>query len=540
MLSPLLGLAGLARGVRPLRLLYLALAAGLLAGCAALMPVVERPASAARTAPSDVPLARLAHDAGIAAGQSGVYPLPQASFALDARLALIASARDSLDLQYYVIADDGIGRLILRGLRDAAQRGVRVRLLLDDLHTTGMDRLLLGLAAEPNVELRLFNPFVSGRDSTLARALGLLFDFARLNHRMHNKLFIADGAVAIVGGRNLANEYFLRGTEGNFIDFDMLVAGAVLPTLNGGFDAYWNSAQAYPVQAIAAPGRADPDRTTDAALRAAFEVSTRPENTPAPAPATDTYGLPPLSTALAAGRVKLIAANGRAFADSPAKADPTAPPEASADTVSRRFLTLLGSARSDILLFSPYFIPGPDTMAELHRVREAGVRVRVVTNSLAVSDEPLVNIGYLHHRRQLLTMGVELYELSSTRLKRDSAMRELLGSSIGRLHAKMGFLDQRTVLVGSMNIDPRSDRINTEIGLAFDSPTLAQMIIGTFQVNELAAVYRVRFATGGPGLRWTAVNAGAGDEVLDTDPDTSLWQRLKAALISWLVPEGQL
>ena len=205
------------------------------------MPVVERPVSMARTAPADTPLATLARNAGIAAGQSGAYPLPQASFALDARLALIANARDSFDLQYDVIADDDIGHLILR---DAARRGVRVRLLLDDLHTTGMDRLLLGLAAEPNVEVRLFNPFVSGRESTVARALGLLVDLRRLNHRMHNRLFIADGAVAIVGGRNLANEYFRRGTEGNFIDFDLLVAGAVLAPLNDGFDTYWNSAQA--------------------------------------------------------------------------------------------------------------------------------------------------------------------------------------------------------------------------------------------------------------------------------------------------------
>ena len=182
--------------------------------------------------------------------------------------------------------------------------------------------------------------------------------------------------MAIAGGRNLAKEYFLRGTEGNFIDFDMLVAGAVLPALNGGFDAYWNSAQAYPVQAIATPRIGSPDSATDAAFRAAFEVSTRPENTPAPAPAAVTYGVPPLSTALAAGRVKLIATAGRAFADSPAKADPTDHSEASADTVSRRFLKLLGSARSDILLFSPYFIPGADTMDELRRVREAGVRVR--------------------------------------------------------------------------------------------------------------------------------------------------------------------
>ncbi len=241
MLNQLLGPAGLTRLVRPLRLFSLALVVGLLAGCAASLPLVERPASMARTAPPDAALARLARDAGIAADQSGVYPLPQATFALDARLALVAYARESFDLQYHVIADEGIGHLILRGLRDAARRGVRVRLLLDDLHTTGMDRLLLGLAAEPNVELRLFNPFATGRESTLARALGLLLDFGRLNHRMHNKLFIADGAVAIVGGRDLANEYFLRGTEGNFIDFDMLVAGAVLPALNGGFDAYWNS-----------------------------------------------------------------------------------------------------------------------------------------------------------------------------------------------------------------------------------------------------------------------------------------------------------
>ena len=154
---------------------------------------------------------------------------------------------------------------------------------------------------------------------------------------------------------------------------------------------------------------------------------------------------------------------------------------------------------------------------------------------IAVSDELLFNIGCLHPRRQMLSMGVALYGLSSPRLKRDSAMRELLGSAIGRLHAKMGFLDQRTVLVGSMNIDPRSDRMTTEIGLAFDRPALAEMIIGTFWVNELAAVQRVRFATDGPGLRWSAINAGASDEVLDTDPDTSLWQRLKAALISRLL-----
>lgn len=163
-----------------------------------------------------------------------------------------------------------------------------------------------------------------------------------------------------------------------------------------------------------------------------------------------------------------------------------------------------------------------------------------MTNSLAVSDEPIVNIGYVHHRNQLLGMGVELYELSSSRLKRDSAMRELLGSSVGRLHAKMGFIDRRTVMVGSMNIDPRSARINTEIGLAFESAPLADMVMRAFRVDELAAVYRVRLGTAGPGVHWTAVNAGEDDDELDTDPDTSAWQRFKSFMLSWLVPEEQL
>ena len=512
---------------------------GLLAGCTSMLPAVERPRSTAWVAAPDAPLAMMAQEAGIPAGQSGVAPLAQAAFALDARLALMAAARVSLDLQYYVIADDGIGHQILRGLRDAAQRGVRVRLLIDDLHTAGMDPLLLGLAAHPNVELRLFNPFTAGRQSSLSRAVSLATDFRRLNHRMHNKLFIADGVIAIVGGRNLANEYFLRGTEGNFIDFDLLVTGAVLPELNRGFDLYWNSDLAYPVRAIAGPSDG---LTTDETMRAAFEASTRPANTPAPPPAVDLFGQPPFSAALAARHVHLIAAEGRAYADSPDKADPDRqrPEAAAADTVAQRFLRLLATARTDILLFSPYFIPGPETIARLRTAREAGVQVRVVTNSLAVSDEPLVNIGYLHHRDQLLRMGVELYELSSTRLKRDSAMRELLGSSVGRLHAKLGFLDRRTVLVGSMNIDPRSARINTEIGLAFESPQLAEMVMGAFRVDELAAVYRVRLGSDGMGTRWTAVNAGASDDELDTDPDSSVWQRLKSFLMSWLVSEEQL
>ncbi|MDQ6679884.1 MAG: phospholipase D-like domain-containing protein, partial [Pseudomonadota bacterium] len=218
----------------------LAALALLLAGCASLPESVVRPVSTVLVAPPSAPLAAASRAASLADGYSGFRAMPQSAVALDARLELIRRATLSLDLQCYLIGDDSIGRLILRELGAAADRGVRVRLLLDDLYAEGLDELLLGLAAHPGVEIRLFNPFAYGRNSSLARLWHLATDFRRLNHRMHNKLFIADGSVAVAGGRNLADEYFLRNKSANFIDFDLLVAGAVVTDLNAAFDAYWN------------------------------------------------------------------------------------------------------------------------------------------------------------------------------------------------------------------------------------------------------------------------------------------------------------
>ena len=204
-----------------------------------------------------------------------------------------------------------------------------------------------------------------------------------------------------------------------------------------------------------------------------------------------------------------------------------------------RSLLLLGEAHSEVLLFSPYFIPGAEALDRIRALRAAGVSVRVVTNSLTASDEPLANIGLELHQTRLLQMGVELYEMSSTRLKLDHTLRRLLGSSTGRLHTKLGFIDRKTVLVGSMTLDPRSDKINTEIGMVVRSPELASMTLSAFQVDALTGLYRVQLRPDGAGVRWTAVEADTTEE-LDIDPDTSLWQRLRLMLLSWFIPESQL
>lgn len=512
-------------------------AALLLGGCAGVLPKVDRVPSHVQLAPPDAPLASIAREAGVAGEESGLWPIYQAAFALDARLALIEHATTSIDLQYYLIGDDSTGRAILRALRNAARRGVRVRLLVDDLYTGGMDTLLLGLAAEPNAHVQLFNPFITARDSSTRRLLAMALNFKRLNHRMHNKLFIADGSVAIVGGRNLADEYFLRGQQANFIDFDLLAVGAVVSELNGWFDLYWNSEQVYPIRDVVRatqPVMLSADEVQAEFERRTFSTQADPRPTE-----PDAFGAPSLRSALAQRRFRVVHAESHAFADSPLKIDPENNSIATSDTLAHRFLLQLDDAQEDVLLISPYFIPGREALARLKALTDQAVEVRVVTNSLAVSDEPLVSLGLERHQIELLRSGVKLYELSSTRLKLDHTFRNLLGSSTGRLHAKLAFLDRRTVLVGSMNLDPRSSNINTEIGVMVRSRELAEMVLSALRLDDMTGVYEVKLKPGGSGVRWVAVDGDSSDEV-DVDPDTSVWLRLRLMLMYLLVPEGQL
>ena len=524
----------------PCHLLATLLLALLLGGCASLPPLAEPPPqSLAIAASADTPLGAIAARALERVrghGSTGVLGLAHPSLALDARLSLIRQARASIDLQVYQLADDTVGRQVLRELRDAAQRGVRVRLLVDDFYTAGMDGLLLGLAAHDGAQVRLFNPFAGARGSNVGRSMQMAGDFRRLNHRMHNKLFIADGAMAIVGGRNLADGYFQRDAGANFIDFDVLAIGAVLPDLAAVFDRYWNSAQVRDIASLA---------TTDepaSVLRARFESATLNIDPPVAAPSTwRGRPTPRFDSLLADGLADLIGAEATVFADTPAKLDRA--PGSMAGTTYGFALQSFRESREELMLFSPYFVPGENGLAGLREARNFGIAVRVITNSLGATDEPQASLAYERYRVPLLQMGVELYEVSSMQVRRDEATRRVFGASRAQLHAKLAVIDRRALLLGSMNLDQRSATTNTEMVLLIRSPELARETLAWFNSKDRADVrgsYQVRLKPDGRSLQWVALLGEGRSETLDEDPEFDLWERLRLWLISLFVPESLL
>ncbi len=510
-----------------------------LAGCAALPE--QPPAIPMRALPvaPDTALARIAAASTADPEQSGFRLLPTGQFALQARLELAQRAQRSLDVQYYQIHDDRTGRFLLRTLRDAALRGVRVRLLMDDLYTAGEDPLLLGLDAHPNVEVRLFNPFPSGRGNLLTRFATSLHEFSRVNRRMHNKLFIADGVMAVAGGRNVADEYFMSSEGANFVDLDTFVIGAILPRLSAVFDEYWNSPRVYPLAAIVQ------SEQSPAALRQDFERMTGAGSTPAPEPPppNDLLGYSPIANELNAGKLGLIWADAQAYADAPDKAIGRvstygAVPIQDVDSVRYNVIELIRRARREVVITSPYLVPGPDGIEVLSDRSGRGVDFTLVTNSLAATDEPVVHTGYRRYRPKMLALGMDLYELSPMKVRRSLRLGRFT-TSIGRLHAKSAVIDRERVFIGSMNFDPRSNQYNTEMGLFVVSPALAQQVLKLIDVIKSQGAYRVRLAADGETLQWTTVGAGQ-TEVLVEEPETDFWSRVMLEMLSVLVPEDLL
>ena len=514
-----------------------ALAAGALclAGCGTLPTNVGKTDTLALPLNPDSTLVKIARASSPAEDQTGVRLMALGAFSLDTRIQLAQRASTSLDVQYYQFENDPTGRLLMSNLRDAAVRGVRVRLLVDDLYTTHTDTLLRGLASFPNFEVRLFNPFCCARGSGVAgRYAGSIFDFGRLNHRMHNKMFLADGVMAVVGGRNIADEYFLRSAESNFVDMDAFVMGAVVKDMSAIFDRYWNSEVVYPIEVVGEPigDKAARQKNFDATL------ASLPPSPPADPPGVDALGYGPLSEDFDTGQVGLQWGKARAFADPPEKLLAMTPKIAFETSVTNNVMMQVWQAKSDLVLTSPYMIPGDAGMASIRRLEDEHVKVTVITNSLAATDEPLVHNGYARYRPAMLEAGVDLYELSPTRTQMTKRLG-MFGTSLGRLHAKTAVIDKRIIFIGSMNLDPRSASTNTEFGMFIDSAALAKELLRVINISKLEGAYKVRFAPKSMDLQWLTIEDDK-ETILTVEPESSFWLRLHNTLLGWFVSDQLL
>jgi putative cardiolipin synthase len=503
----------------------------LLGACGSLPPARERPAEFATTADPSTKLARIAAASTPPDEHSGFRLMPLGVYSLDARIQLAERAQRSLVVQYYQLENDAVGRLLLRTLREAAQRGVKVRVLVDDLYTAKSQQLLLALSETPNVEVRLFNPFCCGRNGFLSRFAASPWEINRLNHRMHNKLFIADGVMAVVGGRNIADEYFVLSEAQNFIDMDALVVGKVVPQLESIFDAYWNSVQVWRIADIVTgeggrmPGGAEFDSWVGMAAPPPKIVL----------PPADILGYGPIGEELDGGRMGLLWGEARAIADPPTKPATMTADEAIATSVTMKVWALLLDAKTEVDLTSPYLVPGERGMAAFEDLARRKVKLTLLTNSLAANDEPLVHTGYARYRERLLQSGADLYELSPQRTSKGERFG-MFGKSLGRLHAKTAAIDRTRIFIGSMNLDPRSASQNTEMGLVVDSPQLAREMLRIINISKLQNSYRLRLAKDNGALQWLT-NDGEKEVILTSEPESGFFQRFYNMLISPIVPE---
>jgi putative cardiolipin synthase len=510
----------------------------LMLGCAGLPALPPTPASHAVTDVDDTRLARILESVTPAdkRGLSGFRLLPEGATAFNARVALARRAEKTLDVQYYLIQNDDVGQQFLRELRDAAQRGVRVRLLVDDLYAGGEDELLAGLAAYPNVAVRVFNPLPVRAGGFKTRLLLSWREFDRINHRMHNKLFIADNSFAVSGGRNIANEYFMRSAAANFIDLDVLSSGPVVRQLSAAFDTYWNSGHVYPIASLVHAAVAD--RAPDAA-RARFDELVRHAAPRVDEREQDVLGSTPVAQQLDSGSLDQVFAPARVFADTPDKAAGLGDADAEM-TVTSQTLALFASAREGVEIVSPYFIPGAKGLAMMQKATASGGRVALVTNSIGATDEPLVHDHYARYRLEMLKAGVRIHEISPTLSSRSGRLGSF-GRSTGRLHAKVAVIDKRLIFIGSMNLDARSAVSNTEIGLVIDSPELIRVASDTLFGQLLASgAYALRLTPDREHIEWVETDADGTVKVHPSEPEGAWLLRLKLWLLSPFVGEDLL
>ncbi|KPC52865.1 phospholipase D family protein [Amantichitinum ursilacus] len=525
------------------------LAGVLLTACATRADITQypRPPSTYLPTPAASALAQsVASQVSAHPGQSGFYLLVSGKEAFEARMALIQQAQKSLDLQYYAAMEDRTGHAIMDALVAAARRGVRVRLLLDDMNIKNPDNVVALAATEPNFEARVFNPVTTGGRSALARASAMFSDFDHLERRMHNKSLIADNAFAILGGRNLADQYFGVNSDVNFRDLDILIAGALPDHASRSFDHYWNSKESYPVAAVAnRPPSPEVLKAWKANPQAAYAAEDPKGGKEAEKGALPIPDAASSNALLARASQQLIWANAWLAVDNPNKVDPDEP-----DTPSKPgkgLATMLDRAHKEFIIISAYFVPQDGGTAKLNEMSQHGVKVKVLTNSLASTDVAAVHAGYRHYRKALLASGVDIYEFKPVGGEPSGAGFSK-GSSRASLHTKAYVVDRKYLMIGSFNLDPRSVNLNTEQAVLINSPQLAGQVAALYDKATLPQYsYHVTLKPDADGktsaksaLVWTATDDKGQPKTWGSDPDAGFSRRFISRFVSWLPADGEL
>ena len=452
-------------------------------------------------------------------GMSGIHPLNDGLDAFAARYQLMSMAQHTIDVQYYIWHNDMSGRLLFSALLDAAERGVKVRLLLDDNNTPGLDETLAELDRHANIAVRLFNPF----SFRTLRALGYLTDFSRLNRRMHNKSLTVDGAATLVGGRNIGDEYFGTGDEPLFTDLDVLAIGPVVDEVTQDFERYWRSKAVSPLRKVV-----DVSGDAHQAVRLPQEWQQ--------SEAVERY-LARLEhssfiSQMEQGELEMTWAESRLLSDDPRKGLGKAKRRS---LLPQRMLEVIGTPQQQFDIISAYFVPTRSGVAQLLALKRRGVKIAILTNSLAANDVTVVHAGYARWRKKLLRHGIALYELKPQDNPQTAPHdRGITGNSGSSLHAKTFTVDNRKVFIGSFNFDPRSAMLNTEMGLVIESETLAQQTHQRFIAGMRDRAWTLRLDKWGR-VNWVEFANEQGEVVHKHEPQCTLLQRLLVRLV-WRLP----
>lgn len=521
-----------------------ALIVAVLSGCASLPPGSDFPkiASSALAHPEETRLGRQFGDAGREhGGNSGFRIIPVGADGFLMRMQMINAAERTLDLQYFIFRGDETGRQLTGAVLRAADRGVRVRVLIDDGETVTGDEQIMVLEAHPSVEIRLFNPFAYRGGSVVVRAAEFMFNASRLDYRMHNKLLVVDNAIALIGGRNIGDQYFQIDPEAQFADDDVFAAGPIARQLSATFDEFWNGALSIPAEALSG------GKSSHAALtehRETLKEESRALKVEGIDYVTRIATGEPFN-GVVFGRLPLVWAHAQLVYDTPDKKKVESG-EMVGRLMHRAVANAVVAVQSELLMVTPYLIPGNEGIQLFKDLRQRNVRIRVLTNSLESSTVLLAQAGYMHYRVPLLEHGVELYEIRSFLGNARGSGQTAAMSRYGNysLHAKLFVFDRQRLFIGSMNFDQRSMHLNTEIGLIIDSPALAQQIAARFEAmvqpaNSYMLALRPNDAWGSPSLVWRTQEDAKAVEY-DTEPARSGWQRFKVNVLSLLPLDKEL